>query len=76
MGGLKPGRAVAGAALDVYAREPLPEDSPLRDAPNLVLTPHVAGFSDAAIAHVTDVVAHNIRSLANQAPLLNAVNGA
>src|SRR5204863_8684644 len=32
---------VAGAALDVFETEPLPADSPLRSAPNLVLTPHL-----------------------------------
>lgn len=34
---------IAGAALDVTAVEPLPADSPLWEAPNLVLTPHAAG---------------------------------
>lgn len=34
---------IAGAALDVMTPEPLPEDHPLWDAKNLVLTPHVAG---------------------------------
>jgi phosphoglycerate dehydrogenase-like enzyme len=32
---------IAGAALDVYATEPLPADHPLRRAPNTVLTPHI-----------------------------------
>lgn len=36
------------AALDVYEDEPLPADSPLRSVPNLVLTPHAAGFSEEA----------------------------
>ena len=36
---------IAGAALDVFADEPLPADSPLRDAPNLLLTPHAAWYS-------------------------------
>jgi phosphoglycerate dehydrogenase-like enzyme len=35
--------ALAGAAIDVTETEPLPADSPLWDAPNLILTPHVAG---------------------------------
>ncbi len=35
--------SLAGAALDVTETEPLPADSPLWDAPNLILTPHVAG---------------------------------
>jgi D-3-phosphoglycerate dehydrogenase len=35
-------RVIAGAAIDVYAKEPCPADSPLRSAPNCVLTPHNA----------------------------------
>lgn len=38
--------ALAGASLDVFKTEPLPADSPLWDAPNLVLTPHVAAISE------------------------------
>jgi len=37
---LKSGR-VAGAAVDVFTQEPLPADSPLLKAPNIVLTPHL-----------------------------------
>jgi D-2-hydroxyacid dehydrogenase (NADP+) len=39
-------RALSGAALDVTATEPLPADSPLWKAPNLLLTPHTSGVSD------------------------------
>jgi phosphoglycerate dehydrogenase-like enzyme len=37
---LKAGR-IAGAGLDVYAKEPLPLDHPLREAPRSILTPHI-----------------------------------
>jgi len=36
---------IAGAGLDVYDREPLPADHPLRSLPNTVLTPHLGGFT-------------------------------
>lgn len=38
-------KRLAGAALDVYRKEPLPPDSPLRRAPNLLLSPHQASFT-------------------------------
>ena len=35
--------AIAGAGLDVFAHEPLPEGNPLLDAPNVLFSPHVGG---------------------------------
>ena len=37
---------VRGAVLDVFAKEPLPADSPLWELPNVILTPHVSGVTD------------------------------
>jgi D-3-phosphoglycerate dehydrogenase / 2-oxoglutarate reductase len=48
---------VAGAALDVTEIEPLPLDSPLLDAPNVILTPHVAWVSDVALGDLKRLTA-------------------
>jgi phosphoglycerate dehydrogenase-like enzyme len=48
---LRDGR-LAAAGLDVFEREPLPPDSPLRTLPNVVLTPHSAAFSTEALAEL------------------------
>jgi D-3-phosphoglycerate dehydrogenase len=53
---------IAGAALDVFEREPLPEDSPLRKAPNLLLTPHAAWYSDSAIGRLQQLIADDIEA--------------
>jgi D-3-phosphoglycerate dehydrogenase len=45
---LRAGR-LAGAALDVYEREPLPPSSPLRDLDGVILSPHAAWYSPAAL---------------------------
>jgi D-3-phosphoglycerate dehydrogenase len=60
---------IGGAALDVFGTEPLPADSPLRSAPNLLLTPHAAWYSDAAVARLQNLVAEEIgRALDGQPP--------
>lgn len=54
------GQRLAGAYLDVFAQEPLPEDSPLWDLPNVIATPHSAGFSDGNEERVAGMFLENL----------------
>lgn len=67
---------IAGAALDVYEIEPLPADHPLWDAPNVLLTPHTAGFGPYLDDRRREVLVENARRFAAGEPLLNVVNKA
>ena len=61
------------AALDVTDPEPLPEDHPLWDAPNLVLTPHLGGMTDATRPRFARLVRAQLERLAGGAEPLNVV---
>jgi phosphoglycerate dehydrogenase-like enzyme len=65
---------IAGAGLDVFQEEPLLPHSPLYDLDNVILSPHVAGFSPHYDERASDLFADNLRRyLAGQA-LLNQVD--
>lgn len=66
-------RVIAGAGFDVFWSEPVDRSDPMLSMPGFVLTPHVAGFSDCAIDHVTGVMAENIIRMKNGTPLINVV---
>jgi D-3-phosphoglycerate dehydrogenase / 2-oxoglutarate reductase len=65
---------VASAALDVFETEPLPVDSPLRAAPNLVLTPHLGASTAEAQESVGVEIAQSIRAVLLEGTIRNAVN--
>src|SRR6266581_2123236 len=65
---------VAGAALDVFETEPLPINSPLRSAPNLILTPHLGASTSEAQESVGIEIAQSIRAALLEGTIRNAVN--
>jgi phosphoglycerate dehydrogenase-like enzyme len=62
---------LAGAYLDVFAQEPLSPDSPLWDMPNVICTPHTAGFSDAILQRMAEKFLENVGHFARGEPLIN-----
>ena len=62
-------RRIAGAALDAFATEPLPLDSPLRALDNVILTPHCVGHTVEGVAAIEPMLIENInRILAGELP--------
>jgi D-3-phosphoglycerate dehydrogenase len=66
---LKSGK-IAGAALDVRLQEP-PKDSELNRVPNVILTPHIAAFTNEAQSRVTKAVCADITRLLEGKPAMN-----
>lgn len=65
---------IGGAGLDVFAQEPLPPASPLWRLPNVILSPHVSGFTAHYDEHAADLFAANLRRYLAGEPLLNLVD--
>ncbi len=68
------GGKIAGAALDVFPEEPLPEESPLWSMPNVIITPHIAGFSPSYNKRANGLFAENLSRYLSGQVLLNLVN--
>ncbi|CAM4099678.1 NAD(P)-dependent oxidoreductase [Bordetella muralis] len=65
---------LGGAALDVHDIQPLPADSPALDAPNLLLTPHIAGITDSSMRRMSEGAIANLLALLRGDVAPNIVN--
>ena len=66
--------AIAGAALDVSEIEPLPSEHPLWRAPNVIITPHVAGFGSDTDAERQAIIVENAQRFVRGEPLRYVVD--
>ncbi len=67
---------IAGAALDVFEQEPLPADHPLWTMPNVLLTPHTAGWGPYLDDRRYEIMIDNCRAFLDGKPLRNVVDKA
>jgi phosphoglycerate dehydrogenase-like enzyme len=58
----------------VFSEEPLPDDSPLWKLPNVLISPHVSGFTPYYDERATDLFAENLHRFLVGEPLLNVVD--
>lgn len=65
---------IAGAALDVFATEPLPESSPLWGMPNVIVSPHVSGDYIGHQRAIVDMFVDNLERFLSGRPLRNVVD--
>lgn len=65
---------IAGAALDVFEQEPLPQDSPLWVLPNCLVTPHVAAASPMYLNRALDLFCRNLEAYRQGRPLPTQVD--
>jgi D-3-phosphoglycerate dehydrogenase len=72
--GLVDGR-ITGAALDVFATEPLPADSPLRTLDRVILSPHSSANTPQSRARLLTAVNENLARIAAGEPVKWVVNG-
>jgi len=67
-------QAIAGAGLDVFSEEPLSSTSPYWSLPNVIVTPHVSGYTPGYFAKMLALFADNLERLVRGTALRNVVN--
>jgi D-2-hydroxyacid dehydrogenase (NADP+) len=65
---------IAGAGLDTFENEPLPERSELWGFRNVIITPHVAGLTPYYMERLTSIFQENLSRFINKQPLINVVD--
>ena len=65
---------IAGAALDVFAEEPLPEESPLYEMDNVILTPHTSGLFPDYNKEAVEIFKNNLRRFLEGKELKNVID--
>lgn len=63
-----------GAALDVFAIEPLPQNDPLWELPNVIVSPHSASTADSENGKITKLFITNLKHFLNDEPLVNVLD--
>lgn len=64
---------IGGAGIDVFEQEPLPDEHPIRQAPNTIITSHTAWYSQRSIPILQQFAAEEVLRLINGEPLKNQV---
>lgn len=67
-------KRIAGAGLDVFETEPLPEDSPLWGLENVIITPHYSGLTPRYAERLLDIFIDNLKRYLEKRPLRNVVD--
>ena len=65
---------IAGAGLDVFAKEPLPSGSPLWDMPNVIITAHYSGFAPHYNERALEIFVDNLDRYVHHQPMRNVVD--